>query len=199
MVIKYIAYTWQGEKVEGVLEVDREEEARELLHQEDLIPYQLTQVRPAPSLSRLAPYLFKPKPQELIEFTRGISSLLRSGIPLREALSILRGQISSWGMKEVLRRVLIDIEGGERLSDAVAKHPTIFSAFYVRLLRFGEATGGMAPAMSQMADNLEKNKAMKGTLLLLSMKYSTPSRETTSPLTSRVFLPLSPNSRTSNV
>jgi len=38
MVIKYIAYTWQGEKVEGVLNVDREEEAQAMLQRDDLIP-----------------------------------------------------------------------------------------------------------------------------------------------------------------
>ena len=95
IVIRYIAYTWQGEKVEGILDVDGEEEAPELLHQEDLIPYRLTHVRPRPSLVRLAPFLFKPKPQELIEFTRGVSSLLRSGIPLRQTLAILRTETRS--------------------------------------------------------------------------------------------------------
>ena len=161
MVIRYIAYTWQGEKVEGVLNVDREEEARDLLHQEDLIPYRLTRVRPRPSLVRLAPFLFKPKPQELIEFTRGVSSLLRSGIPLRQTLTILRTENSSLGLKEVIRQVIEDIEGGNRFSDAMAKHTTIFSNFYIRILRFGEATGGLGPAMRQMAENLEKTKTMK--------------------------------------
>ena len=92
MVVRYIAYTWQGERVEGVLEVDREDEARELLQKDDLIPYRLVKVRPFPSLSPLAPLLLKPKPQELIEFTRGLAALLRSGIPMRKALVISRGQ-----------------------------------------------------------------------------------------------------------
>ena len=112
MVIKYIAYTWQGERVEGILDVEREEEARELLHRDDLIPYRLSRVRQRPSLASLAPFLFKPKAQELIEFTRGIAALLRSGIPLRETLVILRTESSSLGLKEVIRQVIEDIEGG---------------------------------------------------------------------------------------
>lgn len=161
MVIRYIAYTWQGEKVEGTLDVDREDEARELLQQDNLIPYRLTKVRPLPSLARLAPYLFKPKPQELVEFTRGVASLLRSGIPLRESLVILRTENSSLGLKEVIRQVIEDIEGGLRFSEAMARHPKIFSGFYIRLIRFGEAVGGMTDAMQQMAENLEKSKSMK--------------------------------------
>ena len=161
MVIKYVAYTWQGHKVEGVLDVDRVEEARDILQRDDLIPYRVTLVRPLPSVSRLAPYLFRPKPQELIEFTRGISALLRSGIQLRESLIILREQNRSWGMREVIRRIVEDIENGMRFSDSMSRYPTYFSEFYIRMLRFGEATGSMAPAIQQLVENMEKTKAMK--------------------------------------
>ena len=132
-----------------------------MLQRDDLIPYRLTTVRPSPSLSRLAPILFKPKPQEIIEFTRSTAALLRSGIPLHEAVSMFRAESRGLGLKEVLRQVIEDVEGGMRFSDAMAKHPSIFSRFYIRILRFGEVTGGMARSLQQLADNLEKNKVMK--------------------------------------
>ena len=160
-MFKYVAYTWQGERVKGVLQVNREEEAQDLLRRDDLIPYRLTLVRPGPSLSRLAPYLFKPKPQEIIEFTRSMAALLRSGISLHEALEMFRGESRGLGLKEVLRRVIEDIEGGMRFSDAMARHPAVFSRFYIRILRYGEATGGMARSLQQLSDNLGKTKVMK--------------------------------------
>ena len=161
MVVKYIAYTWQGEKVEGVLDVDQVDDARELLQREELIPYSLTIVRPRRSLVSLAPFLFKPKAKELIELTQGVASLLRSGIPLRESLISLRDQNISLGLKAVVRQVVQDIESGDRFSDALAHHPSMFSSFYLRIVRFGETTGGMAPAMQQLAETMEKSKAMK--------------------------------------
>ena len=161
MVIKYVAFTWQGQKVEGVLDVATEEEAREQLQNDHLIPYQLATVRPRRTLVQIAPGLFQPKPKELIEFTRGVSSLLRSGIQLREAVEILREQSSGLGMKEVLRRVVEDIEGGQRFSEACGKHPSVFSDFYVSLLRVGEAGGGMAVTLQQLAETLEKRKLMR--------------------------------------
>lgn len=160
-MIKYVAYTWQGDRVEGVLQVNREEEARDLLLRDDLIPYRLVQVRPRPSLSRLAPYLFKPKPQEIIDFTRSMAALLRAGIPLHEAVVMFRAESRGLGLKEILRRVIEDIEGGMRFSEAMARHPAIFSTFYLRILKFGEVTGGMARSLHQLADNLEKNKVMR--------------------------------------
>lgn len=161
MVIKYVAFTWQGHKVEGVLDVATEEEAREQLQNEHLIPYQLETVRPRRTLVQIAPGLFPTKPKELIEFTRGLSALLRSGIQLRESLIILREQSSALGMKEVLRRVIEDIEGGRRFSEACAQHPSVFSDFYSSLLKVGEAGGGMAVTLQQLADTLEKRKLMR--------------------------------------
>jgi type IV pilus assembly protein PilC len=161
MVIKYVAYTWQGERREGVLEVDREEDARELLRQDQLIPYRLVQIRPRRSLVQLAPSLFQPKPQDVIEFTRAMAALLRSGIALRESMVTLRDQSGSLGLKEALRRIIQDIEGGDRFSDACSRHPGIFSAFYVRLLRVGEATGGLASVMERLTETLLKRKAMR--------------------------------------
>lgn len=160
MVVRYVAYTWQGDKVEGVLDVDREEEARAMLQREDLIPYELVRVRPLPSFSSLAPVLFHPKPQEVIEFSRGLAALIRSGIPIRDGLTILRGQGGGMGMKEIVRQLKVSIENGSRLSEACANHPRVFTGFYVRLLRLGEATGKMPESLQQLADILMKRKAI---------------------------------------
>ena len=161
MVVRYVAYTWQGDKVEGVLNVDRADEARAMLQRDDLIPYELVRVRPFPSFSSIAPLLFQPKPQELIEFTRGLAALIRSGIPIRDGLTILRGQGGGLGMKEIVRQLIVSIENGSRLSEACANHPRVFTGFYVRLLRLGEATGRMPETLQQLADILLRRKAIR--------------------------------------
>jgi len=141
--------------------VATEEDARQRLQQDQLIPYRLTTVRTRRSLVQLAPSLFLPKPKERIEFTRGLSSLLRSGISLRDGLKILGEQSSSLGMKEILRRVVEDIEGGDRFSEACARHPKVFSDFYVSLLKVGEASGTLSVTLHQLSETLEKRKAMR--------------------------------------
>lgn len=143
------------------MDVAREDQARELLQQENLIPYTLAPVYERKTLVQRFPALFPVNAKELIEFSRGLSSLLRSGISMRDSLNILRDQSSSMGLKEVLRQVIEDIEAGKRLSEACESHRSIFDGYYTRLLRVGEATGGMASTMQQLADALEKNKQMK--------------------------------------
>ena len=158
MAIKYEAYTRLGEKVKGVLQTDSEDDAYTILEREELVPYRLRPVRPRPTAVQLAPWLFKPKIQEVIDFTRQLASLLNSGITFRRALLVLREQVNSIGLKEALRRILQDVESGERFSDAFARHPTVFPEFYLRLLRVGESTGGIAVSLEQLNDNLQRRK-----------------------------------------
>ena len=160
MAIRYEAYTWSGKKVKGVLEANNEEDAYELLQQDQLVPYRLSPVRRRRSLVEAAPGLFKPGPQVVIDFTTQLSSLIKSGIPLRRALTIQRDQTANLGLKTALRQIIEDVEAGDRFSDAISRHPTVFSELYIRLLKVGEATGGISFTLDQLADNLQRRKSV---------------------------------------
>jgi type IV pilus assembly protein PilC len=161
MAIKYVAYSWLGQKLEGVLQVDREEDARQALEGDGLIPFRLAPVFRRRSLVQLMPSLFKPPPKELIEFTRSMGALLKSGIPLRDALRNYQSATRSLGIREVLRRIIEDIEGGDTFSEACSRHPIVFPDSYVRMLRVSEATGGVVRALERLLETLEKRKAVK--------------------------------------
>lgn len=161
MVVKYIAFNWDGQRLEGVLDVGTEEDARRLLERDNLIPYRLEPVRPRGSLLQFLPNILTPKPKELIDFTRGVAALLTAGIPLRETLRIMREQSKDIVLKEVLGQVLGSVESGERFSEACSRFPRVFPGFYVSLIQVSEATGGLAAAMDQLANGLDKSKAIK--------------------------------------
>ena len=57
--------------------------------------------------------------------------------------------------------MLVDIEAGDRLSTAAARHSTVFPAFYVRLLRVAEATGELSTILAQVGDPLERRKTLR--------------------------------------
>ena len=158
MAIKYEAYTRLGEKVQGVLETDSEEDAYGILEKDELIPYRLRPVRTRRSLVQLAPGLFKPKPQDVIGFTRQLAALLNSGIPLRRALLVQQEQSGSPGLKEALRQIVRDVEAGERFNAAFSKHTSVFPEFYLRLLTVGEASGGIPLTLQQLTENLQRRK-----------------------------------------
>ena len=143
MAIKYVAYTWLGEKVEGVLDTDSEEDAFERLQQDQLIPYRLRRETHRRSLVQIMPGLFRPATQDVIDFTRQLSSLLRAGVSLRRGLIVQRDATRNLGLKNALRQVIEDVESGNRFLEALDRHPSTFPEFYVRLVRVGEATGGI--------------------------------------------------------
>ena len=160
MAIKYEAYTKGGEKVKGVLETNSEDDAYGLLERDDLVPYRLRPVTARRSLVSLAPGLFKPKSQDIIDFTRQLATLLKAGIPIRRSLIVQRDQARSPGLKEALTQIVKDIEAGGRVTDAFLRHPTVFPEFFLRLLRVGEATGGLPLALEQLSESLHRRKAV---------------------------------------
>lgn len=158
MAIKYEAYTRLGEKVVGVLHTDDEEAVYDILDQEDLIPYRIRPAQSGFSLVRMFPTVFNPSAQDIIDFTRQLAALLSSGIPLVRCLTAQRGQVSSKGLKYALGEIIVSVEAGNKLSDALAEQSHIFPDFYVRMLRVGEATGGLPYVLIQVADTLQRRK-----------------------------------------
>lgn len=160
MAIKYEAYTRLGEKVVGVLHTDSEEAAYDLLEQEDLIPYRLRPAGSGLSLYRMFPTVFNPSAQDIIDFTRQLAALLNSGIPLIRCLMAQQGQVSNTGLRHALAEIVVAVEAGMKLSDALGEQSHIFPDFYVRMLRVGEATGGLPFVLNQIADTLQRRKAV---------------------------------------
>ena len=158
MAIKYEAYTRLGEKVVGVLHTDDEEAVYDILDQEDLIPYRIRPAQSGFSLVRMFPTVFNPSAQDIIDFTRQLAALLSSGIPLVRCLTAQRGQVSNKGLKYALGEIVASVEAGNKLSDALAEQSHIFPDFYVRMLRVGEATGGLPYVLNQVADTLQRRK-----------------------------------------
>ena len=160
MAIKYEAYTRLGEKVVGVLHTDDEEAVYDILDQEDLIPYRIRPAQSGFSLVRMFPTVFNPSAQDIIDFTRQLAALLSSGIPLVRCLTAQRGQVSNKGLKYTLGEIVVSVEAGNKLSDALAEQSHIFPDFYVRMLRVGEATGGLPYVLNQVADTLQRRKVV---------------------------------------
>ena len=160
MAIKYEAYTRLGERVVGVVHAGSEEAAYDILEQEDLIPYRLRPAGRGFSLSRMFPTVFNPSSQDVIDFTRQLAALLSSGIPLMRCLTAQRDQVSNAGLRHALGEVIGAVEAGRKLSDALADQSHIFPDFYVRMLRVGEATGGLPFVLNQVADTLRRRKAV---------------------------------------
>ncbi len=100
-------------------------------------------------------------PQDVATFTRQLSTMINAGLPITEALLILRSQ-SKGSMQKIVAQILADIEAGESLSVSISRHPKLFSRTYIALVKSGEVGGVMDTVLQRLADNLEKQQEFSG-------------------------------------
>ena len=93
--------------------------------------------------------------KELITFCFHMDQLMRAGVPIIDALTDLRDTIENEGFKAIVASVLEDVEGGLKLSDAMAEHPQAFDQVFVALIRTGEQTGQLPEVLSKLTENLK--------------------------------------------
>jgi type IV pilus assembly protein PilC len=95
--------------------------------------------------------------RDIVIFTRQFATMINSGLPLVQSLTILAAQTENQKLKDVTRAVVFDVEAGNTLADAFAKHPTAFSQLYVNMVAAGEAGGILDTILLRLATFLEKN------------------------------------------
>ncbi|MEY4917321.1 MAG: hypothetical protein RL616_1234 [Verrucomicrobiota bacterium] len=91
----------------------------------------------------------------LARFTRTLASLVRSGVPILEVLQIVSQTVGNVVMEKAIKTSMADIERGEGISAALAKHP-IFPTMVVRMLSAGEQTGNIDNMLERVADFLDE-------------------------------------------
>ena len=94
---------------------------------------------------------------DIATFTRQLSTMINAGLPITEAVLILRSQTKG-PMQKIVAQILADIEAGESFSNSLAKHPKVFTQTYIALVKSGEVGGVMDAVLLKLADNMEKQK-----------------------------------------
>lgn len=107
--------------------------------------------------------LFKPKVKvnDLVLFTRQLSTMVSAGVPLLRSLTTMRDQVENPTLREVISDLIRDVQGGVSLADAMAKHPDVFSDIFVNMIRAGESAGIVDDILKRLATQVEKNASMR--------------------------------------
>ena len=92
---------------------------------------------------------------ELITFCFHLSQLLKAGVNIIEALTDLRDTVENAGFRQVIASLLEDIEGGLKLSEAMANHTYCFDNVFVALVRAGQQSGQMTEVLDELTENLK--------------------------------------------
>ncbi len=162
MIFSYKVKLKNGEIFEGTQEaVDRITLSRELRSRGDT-PLSITE-KNANFLEKITIFndLFGGvKVAEQIIFIKNLSGMLKAGLSLARALSVLKKQTKNKTLTKVLTSLINDINAGETLSSGLEKFPQVFSKLFISMTRAGEESGNLSGALSDVGINLEKSHAL---------------------------------------
>ncbi len=157
MKFKYKAQNKGGQLQQGIVEASSTRAARELLIQNSLSIVSLEEIKEIPLFSGLLRLWEGVRPKEFVIFSRQLSTLIDSKVPLLSALHSIANQTENRYFALKINSVIVDIDGGSSLSEAMAKNSDTFTPFYVNMVKAGEASGTLQKALNDLADNTEKN------------------------------------------
>jgi type IV pilus assembly protein PilC len=101
-------------------------------------------------------------PKDIAFFSRQMATMMKSGVPIVQALEIIGGGQKNARMKAMVDQIRTDIEGGSSMYEAIAKHPVQFDELFRNLVRAGEGAGVLETVLDTIASYKENIEALKG-------------------------------------
>lgn len=160
MKFKYQARTKTGELQTGTVEAASREAALNILAGHELYILSLESAERMSWYEGLLRFFERVKSQDLMIFTRQFATLMSAKIPLSNSLKSLYRQTRNPILREAIFQIISDVDAGISLSQALDRHPHIFSTFFVNMVRSAEISGRMEEAMEFLAVYLEKEAAI---------------------------------------
>lgn len=154
-----------GSMVEGVLQGSNAEAVTIMLYGRGITPLEIKPAAPAgggignePSLSW---WTGKIHHAEVMLMCRQLYSLLKAGVPILRSLAGLQESSSNKAMKEMLREVRESLDSGRELSSSLARHPKVFTPFFLSMVRVGEMTGRLDEVFLRLFHHMEFERFMR--------------------------------------
>lgn len=109
------------------------------------------------------------KGKDLVIFSRQFSIMMMANVPIIESLKTIIEQTDNFKFKNIISEIAYDVDNGLFLSDALKKHPHVFSSFYANVVKAGETSGKLDDVLNYLADEVEKDydlsKKFRGALI----------------------------------
>lgn len=163
MQYTYKATTTDGKIMQGLIDASDTGAAASYLRGRGFFPISITVKKGNGILGALS-FGSKVDNQDLVFFTRQLSSMLASGLTLMQALNILKTQVKKPEMFVMLDGIIRDIEDGKTFSDSLEKYEHVFTPIYISLIKTAESSGLLDKVLLRLADNLEKQQKLKSTI-----------------------------------
>jgi len=159
----YKAKKGPSEIVEGTITADTKENAIDKVNDLGLIPVDIVeQAETAAAVAAAKPVKRRVRSKDVLTFYMQLSRLVKSGVPLMQALSLLAREGERSALKPVTEDLVNRVRQGSSLSDALAMHPRCFSAFDIGMVQTGEAAGRLDEVLQKVASYREMQRELAG-------------------------------------
>lgn len=151
VVWEYVAINQKGKKIKGYFEAFSRVDVQSFLMGEGLVVYSIRTSKLIQTLyGKMGGNKIKIKTKDLIFLLTQLSTYLKSGIPLVEALNILIKQTEKKAYKTILREVTYDLTVGESFSVSLEKRGAAFPKLLINMVKAAELTGELPETLDDM-------------------------------------------------
>jgi len=155
----------QGNVLTGTMEAREQRMVVDRLRHQRFIVLEIGEIKKSASRDFLDSINFlkkRVKQKDLVLFSRQLSTLIGAGVPIVQGLTILVEQIENPAFKKVITSVREDIESGTSITEALSRHPTVFSELYVNMVKSGELGGILDVILERLSAYQESAAALRG-------------------------------------
>jgi type IV pilus assembly protein PilC len=157
MLFTYRAIDQDGHEREGTIEAPSQEIAVSALQRRNLIISAIESAEKKSFLEMNFSFFGRITNKDVVILSRQIATLFEAQVSALRIFRLLAAEVDNRQLANVLSQVGDDLQGGSPISKALARHPKVFSAFYVNMVRAGEESGKLSETFVYLADYLDRS------------------------------------------
>jgi len=172
---QYTARTQEGKQESDIIEAPSIEAAISVLQNQQLIITDIKPFRAAENLTfnklvdQLLSYFNRIKNEEIVLFTKQLAVLIPAKVPLVQSLKVMAKQVANPKFSKIIANVADEVDAGVVFSRALAKHPKVFSNFFIQMVRSGEISGRLEETLTYLSEYINRqhllNSKVKGAMI----------------------------------
>ncbi len=147
-----------GQIRKGKISADNQTAAASLLIEKSMYPIKIEEASQAEGILNKNVFGSGVSIKDKVLFTRQLSTLVKAGLPITQALNTAIEQVNNKSFQQTLQKIAASVEGGTSLADSFAQYPAIFNHVYVSLIAAGEQSGTLDDALERLANQQEKEQ-----------------------------------------
>lgn len=157
----YKARNGTGKPVKGTMDAGTKEELVDKLHKMGYMTTQVAEALPGIKIESVFDRLMPIGTETMIMFYVQLANMINAGISILTSLDALNKQTENRRLKETVGSVSRNVEGGDSFSEAIARHPRIFSRLFVSMVKAGEASGKLDTVLIRFAEFSERQADLR--------------------------------------